>query len=981
MENERMYDDNYILHYGTPRHSGRYPWGSGENPYQHQKIFKSTVADLKKQGLTEKEIAAYFKITNRNGQPDVARLRASISRAKTDILNEEVSRVKTLRDKGYSWQAIADEVGLKNESTARSYYKRASSGKLQELDLVTNSLKNSVDKYNYIDVGPGTELEVGTTAERLKTAILDLEAQGYTRVTPKVSQVGQPGKSTTYTILAAPGTTYKEVMDAIKNDEIGYISERVEKDAKTGELKTYKKETPRSISSDRVYIRYNEDGGIDKDGVIELRKGVPELDLGQSHYAQVRIAVDGTHYLKGMAMYSNDIPKGYDIVFNTNKHTGTPKISDNKDNSVLKPMKVDKKTGEVNVDNPFGSTTVQHHYISKDGKEELSALNIVGYREGDEHKEGSWGKWSKKISAQFLSKQSPSVAKKQLDISYKSKLDEYNDIMNLTNPIVKRKKLAEFAELCDSSAVDLKASGFPRQATHVILPFADMKENEIYAPNYKNGEEVALVRFPHAGTFETPTLRVNNKQSVGSAYSLINGARDAVGINPKVASILSGADFDGDTVVVIPTKNQHLTTRKNTDITPALKSLQNFEPKEIYKLPDSAPRMLESTKQLEMGKVSNLITDMTIKGASSDELARAVKHSMVVIDAEKHHLDYQKSYSDFGIEELKKKYQNNGVDPETGKEKYGGASTLISRSKSEQRVAKRKDWFLSKNGIDAEGNKVYSYYDTSKPQEKKYVEYQQIREKTINPETGKEKWGDWRSLRKNDILSDKTEVRTVTRQTESTKMAETKDARTLYSGPNKEGSDIERVYADYANKLKSLANNARKEYISTKGAVYKKSAAEAYKAEVESLNNKLYLAIKAKPNERHATIMANKVVSAIKESNPDMTKKELKKYQSQALNEARLAVNNGQPRYRIDITPKEWEAIQAGAFTNEKASSILENARSEQVTEYAMPKDKKVLTSTKIARIKAMKNNGWTAAEIADTLGVSTSTVYSAIDS
>lgn len=981
MEIEAMINDYILQHYGTPRHSGRYPWGSGENPYQHQKIFKSTVTDLKNQGLSEKEIATYFGITNRNGKPDVARLRASISRAKTDILNEETARVKTLRDKGYSWQAIADEVGLKNESTARNYYQRATSGKVQELDLVTTSLKNSIKKYDYIDVGPGTELEVGTTAERLKTAVLDLEAQGYTRVTPKVSQLGQPGKSTTYTILATPGKTYKDVMDAIKNDKIGYISERVEKNPETGELKTYKKETPKSISSDRVYIRYNEDGGLEKDGVIELRKGVDELDLGTSHYAQVRIAVDGTHYLKGMAMYSNDIPDGYDIVFNTNKHRGTPKISNDKDNTVLKQMKVDKSTGEINVDNPFGSTTVQHHYISKDGKEELSALNIVGYREGDEHKEGSWGKWSKKISAQFLSKQSPAVAKKQLDISYKSKLDEYNDILNLTNPIIKKKKLAEFADLCDSSAVDLKATGFPRQATHVILPFSDMKENEIYAPNYKNGEEVALVRFPFAGTFESPTLKVNNKPGVGSAYSSINGARDAVGINPKVAAILSGADFDGDTVIVIPTKNQRLTTRKNTDLTPALKSLQDFEPKEIYRLPEDAPRMKEATKQLEMGKISNLITDMTIKNASSDEIARAVRHSMVVIDAEKHHLDYQKSYSDNGIEELKKKYQYNGVNKETGKEEYGGASTLISRSKSQQMVDKRKDWFLAKNSIDEQGNKLYSYYDRNKPSEKKYVEYQQIREKVINPKTGKEKWGEWRSLRKNDILSDKTEVRTVTRQTESTKMAETNDAMTLLSGPNKEGSEIERVYGDYANKLKSLANKARKEYISTKGAVYKKSAAEAYKAEVESLNRKLYLAVKAKPNERHAIIMANKVVSAIKESNPDITKQDLKKRQAQALNEARLAVNNGQPRYRIDITPKEWEAIQAGAFTNEKASAILENARSEQITEYAMPKDKKILTSTKISRIKAMKNNGWTAAEIADTLGISTSTVYSAIDS
>ena len=29
-------EDGIIKHYGTPRHSGRYPWGSGENPYQHE---------------------------------------------------------------------------------------------------------------------------------------------------------------------------------------------------------------------------------------------------------------------------------------------------------------------------------------------------------------------------------------------------------------------------------------------------------------------------------------------------------------------------------------------------------------------------------------------------------------------------------------------------------------------------------------------------------------------------------------------------------------------------------------------------------------------------------------------------------------------------------------------------------------------------------------------------------------------------------
>lgn len=62
-------------------------------------------------------------------------------------------------------------------------------------------------------------------------------------------------------------------------------------------------------------------------------------------------------------------------------------------------------------------------------------------------------------------------------------------------------------------------------------------------------------------------------------------------------------------------------------------------------------------KQLDV--VSNLITDMTIKGATDEELCRAVKHSMVVIDAVKHKLGYKQSEIDNDIESLKKKYQSN----------------------------------------------------------------------------------------------------------------------------------------------------------------------------------------------------------------------------------------------------------------------------------------------------------------------------------
>lgn len=72
-------------------------------------------------------------------------------------------------------------------------------------------------------------------------------------------------------------------------------------------------------------IRYRDDvapdghTGVEKDGTVEIRRGVKDLDLGESHYAQVRILVDNDKYIKGMAFYSDDLPDGVDVVFNTNK--------------------------------------------------------------------------------------------------------------------------------------------------------------------------------------------------------------------------------------------------------------------------------------------------------------------------------------------------------------------------------------------------------------------------------------------------------------------------------------------------------------------------------------------------------------------------------------------------------------------------------------------------------------------------------------
>lgn len=324
-----------------------------------------------------------------------------------------------------------------------------------------------------------------------------------------------------------------------------------------------------------------------------MRRGVKDLDLGNSNYAQVRILVDGTHYMKGMAIYNDDLPKGVDVIFNTNKSKGTPMLGD-KNNTVLKLIKNDPE-------NPFGSLIKEHggqsYYIDKDGKEKLSLINKRA-------EEGDWGSWSDHLSSQFLSKQPLPLIKKQLNMSAADKQAEFDEICALTNPTVKKAMLKSFADDCDAAAVHLKAAALPRQKYQVILPIPSMKDTEVYAPNYKDGEQVALVRYPHGGRFEIPILTVNNRQK--DAVKVIGkNPIDAVGINGKVAAQLSGADFDGDTVMVIP-------TGKNVKIAaePPLKGLEGFDPKLKYGgKPEGTFKVMNNT-QTEMGKVSNLITDM-----------------------------------------------------------------------------------------------------------------------------------------------------------------------------------------------------------------------------------------------------------------------------------------------------------------------------------------------------------------------------------
>ena len=896
-------NDEFLEHYGIKRRSGRYPWGSGEDPYQHSGDFLSRVEQYKKQGLKDNEIAKAMGMTS------------TTYRAMTGIANDErrsllVDRAKSLRADGLSLNEIAKEMGYKNDSSVRALLNVDSEIRMNQAKNAADLIRKSIEEKGMIDVGKGVDIQLGISKEKLDQALLMLEIEGYPVYGGRVEQATNPGKKTTIKVICPKGTEHKDIFSY----DIHSIDDYVSYDK--GETFKPSFVYPKSMDSKRLAIRYAEDGGIKKDGIIEIRRGVPDLSLGESHYAQVRILVDGKKYIKGMAIYSDDLPDGVDVMFNTNKRKDVPKLE------VLKDIKTDDPM------NPFGSTIKehggQHYYKDKNGKEQLSLINKT-------REEGDWLKWSNTLSSQFLSKQPLKLAKKQLDLAKEDKQMQFEDNMALNNPTVERELLLDFADECDSAAVKLRGAALPRQKYHVIIPVTTLKDNEVYAPNYKNGEKVCLVRYPHGGTFEIPELVVNNKHK-DARKILGTTTTDAIGINSHVAERLSGADFDGDTVMVIPQgKGVKIKT------TPPLKGLEGFDPKLQYgtkkvgndyynERREKIKTMSKKLTQTEMGKVSNLITDMTLKNATEDELARAVRHSMVVIDAEKHKLDYRSSAKDNAIEELKKKYQE------------GGASTIISRAKGTTSVDKRQG------------------------------------SPTIDPETGKLKWKTADDLYYETTKVNKRtgEVTTTTkkRQQKITNMDYVEDAYELVSKAN---TPMERYYAEYANSMKRLANEARKASLNVGKVQRSSSAAKTYAAEVKSLDEKLMKAEANKPRERMAQIQTTLEVNAKIQANPDMDKSAIKKAKQQALSRHREAL--GARREPVEVSEREWEAIQAGAISDNKLTRILKNADMDVIRQYATPKTYTTITPAKANKIKALKASGYTTAEIAERLGVSTSTV------
>lgn len=886
-----------LAHYGTLTYSGRYRWGSGEDPYQRLNRFLKGVQTMKKEGYKERDIAKAF------GLSTSAELRSMITISKYDKAYQDHVRVVSLREQGYGYTEIAKRMGWppSKESQVRKILAPNYLARQQKFESAMASMRSQIDAKGIVDVGKGVQEALRLKETEKNTLIRALEMEGYNKYT--LRERSSTGNAPTTMVLTKPEITRQDVFK--NKHQIQVFSgdaDTIQKGANpTGTLK------PISISKDRVMVRYGGEGGENEDGLIYIRPGVKDLNLGGKHYAQVRILVNDTHYAKGVAVYKTGLPKGVDMVVNTPKTRDVPIFGD-AGGSILKPIKPDPN----DPNNVFGSAiSRQITEVDSKGKVRVtSAINLI-------NEEKDWETWSRNLPSQFLSKQDDKLIRSQLEVTQNRRREELNEIKSLTNPVVKRHMLEKYADSVDAASVNLKAAALPRQQTHVIMPVPTLKDNEIYAPNYRNGERVSLVRFPHAGPFEIPELIVNNEHP--DAKKLIKNASVAVGINARVAERMSGADFDGDTVMVIPNDSGRIKSR------PPLKGLKNFDPHIEYKERPGMKYMTKSGTQMEMGKISNLITDMSLKGATDAELANAVKHSMVVIDAEKHRLDYKASEENNRIQALRKKYQGK----ENGE--AGGASTLLSRASSPTRVPEVKIGTADQGG--------------------KYT-----------PE------GDLNLIPTKRIYTDKKTGKLVEAKTVMKKMEAVKDARELSSG-----TQVESLYADHANILKDLARDARKTYQGTK--LYKRDpeATKKYATEVAELDEALRKAYANKPYERLAQRAADARVAAVIEDNPTMSSKDLSKYRARAVKTARERV--GAKKADIYLTDRQWEAVQAHAVSPYKLSEILANGDQERIVQLATPKQSKSLSTSKIAQIKALESQGYTQAEIAERLGISTSTV------
>ena len=267
-----LVEEDILMHYGVKRRSGRYPWGSGDNPYQHGGDFLARVEELQRLGKTEKQIADELHLSTTD-------LRMQVRVAKHERRALQADRARSLREDGKTLDEIASILGYANDSSVRALLNENTAANKNKAQATAEILKKELAEKGAIDVGTGVERQLGVSTGVLQEALFILETEGYNRYGVGVPQVNDPKKRTITPVISVPEIDQREVYQNL--DLVKSVGDYHSTD---GGESWDKREYPASIDSSRVKILYGDEGGALKDGVIEIRRGVADLDLGDSHY-------------------------------------------------------------------------------------------------------------------------------------------------------------------------------------------------------------------------------------------------------------------------------------------------------------------------------------------------------------------------------------------------------------------------------------------------------------------------------------------------------------------------------------------------------------------------------------------------------------------------------------------------------------------------------------------------------------------------
>ena len=177
-----MSGKDFLEHYGIRRRSGRYPWGSGKDPYQSGRDFIGRVEEMRKSGFT---------YTDENGKkwtgdPAIAKslgysttdFRTVYAIAKDERRSDMVATARRLKEKeGMNNSEIGRKMGI-NESSVRSLLDPNSESKMKQARETAEFLKKQVDKKKMVDVGAGVERDLNISKEKLDQALFMLQAEG-----------------------------------------------------------------------------------------------------------------------------------------------------------------------------------------------------------------------------------------------------------------------------------------------------------------------------------------------------------------------------------------------------------------------------------------------------------------------------------------------------------------------------------------------------------------------------------------------------------------------------------------------------------------------------------------------------------------------------------------------------------------------------------------------------------------------------------